>query len=372
MEKKLLVVIVTAFLLFIIAFAFRKRKFVSNLLFAGAGILAMLLIIEFAYRIFLKKKDAADKISPFSLYSRDSALGYKNNQPATYNVVNSFPGGDTVYNTSYTVLNDTLISGIHFNFRKGYKSDSCEKEAVFLGCSLTFGHGLADTETLPYCYGTATNMSTVNMACIGYGIHQVYQLFNLKYSPTDNNKRIFVYPFFYDHILRANGIYGWNNAGPFFDVQHDTLVNLGPLYKFKHLNGYKWAHYASLFGTFRVIKENLHKIIYRRSGKNLLETDYRRCFIMLQEMAKKINGSGGKLIILNWGEYNWLNSPLKFMAKDKIEQNLSALSKYGAVVIPVSSIIDMTDNQNYIPADGHPSATANKAIAMWMAKNLKF
>jgi hypothetical protein len=370
MEKKILAIIIFTFLLFFLSYTFRNRKLLSNTLIAGASLLTTLLFLEFAYRAFIKKKDATDKVHPFSLFITDSLLGYKNNQPTIYTLVNSFPGGDPVYNTSYTILNDTFNSGIHYNFRKGYKSYDTNKEVVFLGCSLTFGQGLADTQTLPYCYGAAANVSTINMACIGYGIHQVYQLFNSKFSHLDNHNRIFIYPFFYDHILRANGIYGWNKHGPFFDVQNDTLINRGPLYKFKKLKGDNWAFYASGFGSFKVIKDNLHQLAYRAAGKNLSDADYTRCFIMLQNMARKIAGSGGRLIILNWGQYNWFYKPLSDM-KAKIEQNFDSLSRYGAMVIPVSSIIDLTDKPNFIPSDGHPSAVANQAIANWMSKNIK-
>jgi hypothetical protein len=288
-------------------------------------------------------------------------------------VVNRFPDGDTVYNTSYTILDDTFFSGIPFNFRKSYKSyksNNSHNETVFLGCSLTFGQGLSDTQSLPYYYGAATNTSTINMACIGYGIHQVYQLFNLKFGQCDNHNRVFVYSFFFDHILRANGVYGWNMDGPFFDVQNDTLVNRGPLYKYKHLKGDKWAFYASAFGAFSVIKDNLHKIAYGAAGKNLSEMDYNRCFIMLREMAKKINNSGGRLIILNWGRYTWNHRPVSDMSKTDIERNFDSLSRYGTLVFPVTSIIDLTDKKNFIPVDGHPSAVANHTIAHWLASHI--
>ena len=92
---------------------------------AGASVLVTLLFIEFGYRTFIKKKDATDKVHPFSFYVADSLLGYKYNQPALYKVLNSFPNGDTVYNTAYT------------------------------------------TQSLPYLFGAAADISTVNMACIG-------------------------------------------------------------------------------------------------------------------------------------------------------------------------------------------------------------
>jgi hypothetical protein len=370
MEKKILALIALGLLLFFLSYKFRSRKSLSNLLMAGASVLVTLLFIELVYRKLIKKKDATDHMHPFSLYVPDSLLGYKNNQPALYKVVNSFPNGDTVYNTSYTILDDTSRSGVHFNFRRGYKSNNNNKEVVFLGCSLTFGQGLDDTQSLPYRYGAAADISTVNMACIGYGIHQVYQLFNDKFSHLNNHNRTFIYPFFYDHILRANGIYGWNNAGPYFEVQHDTLVNLGPLYRFKHLKGDDWSHYASLFGSFKVIKDNVHQVAYRAAAKNLSDMDYQRCFIMLQEMAKKINNSGGRFIIVNWAGYNWFYKPVSDISKTKIDQQFNILSKSGVQVIPVASIIDMKDQKNFIPADGHPSAFANQTIANWLAKHL--
>jgi hypothetical protein len=370
MEKKILVLIAFTLLLFYCAYKGRNRKLLSNALMAGAATLASLLVVEFAYRLFFKKKYATDKVHPFNtLYAPDSLLGFKNNQPSTYKVVNSFDGGDTVFNTSYTILNDTINSGVHFNFRKGFNGKRTNNETLFLGCSLTFGAGLADTQTLPYYYGAAANVSTINMACIGYGTHQVYQLFNSKFSKADNHNRTFIYPFFYDHILRANGIYAWNNVGPYFDVQNDTLVNRGPLKKYKEFKGDRWAFYASLFGAFTVIKDNVLKIAYRTAGKDLSEMDYKRCFIMLQEMAKKINNSGGRLIILNWGEYNWNNRRLSDMSKT-IEQNFNALSKYGVQIIPVASIINLTDKKNFIPLDGHPSALANQAIAQWLTNHV--
>ncbi len=337
---------------------------------AGASVLLSLLLIEFGYRTIIKKKDSTDKVYPFSLYVNDSLLGYKFNGPAVFNVLNSFPNGDIVYNTSYTILADTSRTGIHFNFRKGYKSNNTNKEVVFLGCSLTFGQGLPDSLSLPYRYGATADISTVNRACIGYGIHQVYQLFNSKYSQIDNHSRTFIYPFFYDHILRANGVYSWNNAGPFFEVQEDTLVNLGPAYRYKALKGDKLAFYASCFGAFTVIKDNLHQIAYRAAAKNLSQADYNRCFLMFQEMAKKINRSGGRLVILNWADYNWFYKPLSDISTAKINQQFEILSKLGVRVIPVASIIDLKDQKNFIRDDGHPSAAANQAIASWLAAQI--
>jgi hypothetical protein len=254
MEKKILALMALGGLLFFLSYTLRNRKFISNIFMAGASVLLTLLVVEFAYRTLFKKKDATDKMHPFSLYMPDSLLGYKNNKPALYKVLNSFPNRDTVYNTSYSILADTFPAGIHFNFRKGYKSDNCSKEVVFLGCSLTFGQGLADTQSLPYRFGATAHVSTLNMACIGYGIHQVYQLFNSKFSQQNNHDRIFIYPFFYDHILRANGVYDWNNAGPYFDIQQTPWLT-GALYTtIKSLKATNWLSTQACLVHLRLLK----------------------------------------------------------------------------------------------------------------------
>jgi hypothetical protein len=41
------------------------------------------------------------------------------------------------------------------------------------------------------------------------------------------------------------------------------------------------------------------------------------------------------------------------------------------MVVPVASIINIRDKNNFIPSDNHPSAVANQAIAIWMAKSIK-
>lgn len=94
--------------------------------------------------------------------------------------------------------------------------------------------------------------------------------------------------------------------------------------------------------------------------------------IMMNEMAKKITSTGGRLVILDWANYNWFYKPLSDISKSKIDQQFDILSRPGVQVIPVASIIDMKDPKNFIPSDGHPSATANQAIASFLATHATF
>jgi hypothetical protein len=89
-------------------------------------------------------------------------------------------------------------------------------------------------------------------------------------------------------------------------------------------------------------------------------------------MARKINSTGGRLVILDWADYNWFYKPLSDISKEKINQQLHNLSKSGVPVVSIASIINMKDPKNFIPADGHPSATANQSIAQWLATHTTF
>jgi hypothetical protein len=369
MEKKILVLIACNLLLFFLSYKTQKHKTISNGLMVMASTLLTLLLIEFVYRVLIKPKPSVQITNPPALYKQDSLLGYKHNNAAIYNKINYFPGKDTAFNAHYTMLGDTINTGFMYNFRKGYKTDSSNREFVFMGCSIAFGEGLNDEQTLPWRYGKLANINTINLGCSGYGIHQVYELYQLKFATQNNRHRVFIYPFFYDHILRANGFYYWNHEGPFFEVQGDSLINKGPLSTFKTPPGARFAFYASCFGAFKVIKDNLEKIGYRSSAKSLKKEDFERCYVMLRKLSQQIAASGGKFIILNWGTFNERNSPLNDLPHDEIEKQLQALSKYGTQVIPVSSIIDVTDQRNFIPLDGHPTAIANNAIATWLTNN---
>jgi hypothetical protein len=99
-------------------------------------------------------------------------------------------------------------------------------------------------------------------------------------------------------------LYGKGNLSFYPTLSRPTDVNLnrGPMYKIKSFQDNSWAFTASLFGTFQVVKDNLRQAIYSGAAKRLSEADYRRCFMMMNEMAKKITSTGGRLVILDSGQ----------------------------------------------------------------------
>jgi hypothetical protein len=368
MELKIIFLVVVLIGLGIGVYKIRKPKIVVNLLLCFFSILFMLLLIEFIYRNFWKKRQVISTVNNY--YKADSLMGYRFD-PGQMKAVEYFENGDTIYNTYYTILADTNANGISYPMRKGYRSDTSGQEAVFLGCSFTLGEGLADEETLPYQYGQLTGVSAVNRGCNGLGIHQVYELFKLKYANQDNHNRVFVYSFFSEHFFRAYGMYGWNNAGPYFIISGDTLQNKGPFYKIKAVKGHRLAQYASFLGAFSFIKDNIERITVRNSKKNITEADLAPYYLMFRQMAEMIKRSGGRFIVLNWDDSS-TRTGSKILDRDIANNKINKIiSPYGAIVLPVSLAIDRSRADYFIPHDGHPSVLANKALAEYLKKNTK-
>jgi hypothetical protein len=370
MDKKIIFLILLLLTLGICVYKTRKQKKISNLFLGFFSLLFLLLVIEFVYRNFLKGKKMVSTVN--SYYQYDSLMGYKFKDTGALAAIEYYVGGDTIYNTDYTILTDTSRGEFKYPFRKGYKSSEGNRETVFLGCSVTFGECLSDEQTLPYQYGKLTGISAVNRGYNGFGIHQVYQTFKLEYAHQDNHNRVFVYSFLPDHFVRATGVYTWNSAGPYFTISGDSLVYKGPLFKFKKIKGQQLAYYASFFGAFSFIRDNIEKIALGISLNELNNDDVAAGYIMLKQMAEFINRTGGRLIILNWDRGYKINNGLKILDQHTINQRIAdEVSSSGALVLPVSEVIDFSNPAYFVPKDGHPAAITNQIIAEYLLKNIK-
>lgn len=367
MDIKIVGLILLEIILGILVFKTRRQKVLSNLFLFFFTILFALFITELIYRNFFRKERLFTTVN--SYYHLDSIMGYRFDTGRLKAL--EYKGKDTIYNTYYTVLSDTDAHGFNYPLRKGFKNDTAKQETVFFGCSFTFGEGLPDEETLPYQYGQLTGTSSINRGCNGLGVHQVYQLFKSKYANRDNSNRVFVYSFFSEHILRAEGVYVWNCAGPLFTISDDTLLNKGISYKVKPIKGARLAHYGSFMGTFTFIRDKVQQIALKKSIKELRENDLAPCYLMLKQMAEMISKTGGKFIILNWdNESTKTASPVlnRHIAENKMANEIG---KAGAIVLTVSKALNFQKPEYSIPIDGHPSGLANKKLAQYLAENIK-
>lgn len=366
MDSKILLLIVVLVILGLCVYKMRKKKAWANLFLFFFTMLLTLLISEFIYRNFFRDKTIISTVNNY--YRGDPYIGYRFD-PGTIKAIEYFENGDTIYNTSYTILPDTNGFGINYPMRKAYRSDTPGKETVFLGCSYTLGEGLADEETLPYQYGKLSGISAVNRGCNGMGVHQVYELFKNEYARQDNHNRLFVYSYFFEHFFRAKGLYKWNVAGPYYVIAGDTLFNKGPFYKVKTLYWQKFAQAASFLGTFTFISDNIERIAVNRAKENITEDDLKPIYLMLRQMAEIIERSGGRFILLSWDD-NPPKTGSDILDRDIITEKIATeIGHTGARVLPVRQVINFSQKEYSIPHDGHPSALANKILAEYLLKN---
>jgi hypothetical protein len=371
MDKPTILLIVLNVVLLSLVFVTRSRKTINKILLVLTSVLMTLSLVEVVYRYFLERESfyAGDFNKHF--YEPDIGLGYKMRRAGKFDALKMNSQGDTVFHTYYSVIDDTSNTSASFPHRMGYHSMSHSAELVFFGCSFTFGEGLSDQQSLPYLTGERNELNAVNLGCTGYGIHQVYQLYLNKYLNTDNRQRTFVYSFLYDHILRANGVYEWNQLGPYFVLRGDSVINTGALAAHRKVTSDKLIRYASLFGGLRFLKKILGHLAQKNRLNSLEIADYEATLHLLNRLAKLIAQSGGQLIVLDWDVRNWGNVELNDLPFELIEKRLDHVISSSVKVIRISSITDIHDASNFIPGDGHPSAWMNYKISSYLGDILR-
>jgi hypothetical protein len=348
-------------------YATRKRRLWSGLFLMVFTVLSVLLLAEFIYRKFMVEPQKISTVNEY--YRQDSTIGF-HFEPGVIPAVEYFEGGDTIYNTRYTIVADTNNKGIDYPMRAGYRSDTSSREVVFLGCSFTFGEGLPDSETLASQFGKLTNISTVNRACNGLGVHQVYELFLSEYGKQDNRNRVFVYSFFSEHFFRSLGMYSWNVAGPYFTLDGDSLVNHGPYYKTKPVFGHRLAQVASLRGTFSFVREYIERAALKMAKRKLTEDDLKPGFVMFRKMAEMAMKTGSRFIFLDWDD------PAVHTGSSVLDSAISTgrvnemARGTNSSVLNINSALDRSNSAYYIPKDGHPNGLANKLIATFLSKHI--
>ena len=370
MSSDAILLILLNFVLCVLAFLTRKKRIINNIFILCASVIVTLSVIELGYRLFFENETFYAKKFYKDFFQPDSALGYKMNRAGRYDAIKMNSRGDTLFKTSYTIIPDSGANDSGFPHRIAFRDTSIGNEVIFLGCSFTFGEGLSDRQNLPFLVGDLSESNTVNLGCTGYGLHQIYQLFHEKFRNADNRGRVFVYSFLYDHILRANGIYEWNQRGPFFMPKGDSIVRKSSVYDLHNHSINRFIRYASLFGSLHFIEKLLSASIEVRRLRALTPNDYNNSLKMVYQMARSIKKSGGRFIVLDWDNKNWANEELNTLPFQQLEQKLNELPSLGAEVIRISSIAGLNDPANFIHGDGHPSEWMNYQIAMRLKEEI--
>lgn len=376
MDLKFIFLLVALTALWLLTRLVRKKKKLHNLLVVVFSIFLTLVLIETAYRFLLKKNPYLIHSSRnFGSYASHPLTGFMIAEPGPLQITKLTLTGDTIFNTTYTLLKDTGAAEIGMNHRVGYGDAAANDSAelVFLGCSITYGEGIGDTATFAWQTGKACQIPSQNYGFSGFGTHQAYSIFQHKYRrPVDHRRRSFVYTFIPDHILRAKCVYPWNINDPYYELEGDSLLLKG---KATAVSNYAKAHkitrYLSLFNSFSFITDLETAIVTGKAARNLSTKDYDRTFAMLRDMTREAHESGDRFYLLYWDKYKWKEGDDESVLDRKlIEAKLAALEQQGLVIIRASEAFDQADPAYFIKGDGHPTAAANQRIAALLAKRI--
>ena len=374
--KFLLLLFLNVFLFFLIRFT-KKTKWLSSFITVLFTTLVTLTVIEAAYRIFFKKAGISETGNFGSSFNTPVDLtGFTVKNIPDLQVTKKDAKGNVIYDMHYSIIPDSGFNQLPINHRKAYQLKDPTRDSVefvFLGCSFTFGTGVADTATMAYRTGAAFNYNSVNLGGSGFGTHKAYQIFKNKFQNIpDRKKRVFVYTFIPDHLLRAKCIYTWCLNDPYFEVQTDSLHLLGPA--FKHSAAAKsqvLIRLLSLNRALSLVSDLGNNIAQQKAASSVDDNDYKRVQLMLSEINNAIQARGDQLIILHWDDYKGLVNPKGGFYVDQARMSKLFDGLQGATTINVSSFFNYTDAINLIPQDNHPSAKGNALVSEKLVSTIK-
>lgn len=149
------------------------------------------------------------------------------NQPYSRFELGYLPAKDTIITDTFLFNGDTSFH-VHYNFDEYSKritpvlNDNPQEYALFFGCSIAFGYGLNDEETLPFFYQRYGNIASYNFAYNGQGTNHMLARFEFNYlrEQVKEKNGAAYYVFFEDHIQRAIGTMhrytSWLHDAPYY------------------------------------------------------------------------------------------------------------------------------------------------------------
>ncbi len=291
--------------------------------------------------------------------NKDFGLPYMSEEHISTHL-GTVPYADSVYHNVLIKNNDTVYnvkSSIDKNSLRITPNHNPEHNqfALFFGCSIAYGEGLNDNETLPYQFQeNSSNYNSYNFAYPGYGTNHMlarmeYQ--NLSDNVTEKNGVAF-YIFFWDHIYRAIGAMqhycGWASNAPYYTLEDNQLIR-----KKKFKNGryaisktYELIHQSNIVKKFKLdFPIELNAEHYNLISEIILQS---------KETYKQQFGNDKFYVVFYPSYTNY--------TKEQLNQFQSYLKTKNI------DYLDLNDLMTYGPehtlgGDPHPNANTNKVIS---------
>ncbi|MNV00738.1 hypothetical protein D3C71_909160 [compost metagenome] len=348
----------TSFLVLLISFyiLFLKGK---RVILANLTLVALLILLLEVTLFFVLgmpsafKKDFSVPDLPENHIARQVGMTYY--ADSVYHDI-KLNGNDTVFDVHYSIdhLNKRITPGF----------DSTKKNyALFFGCSIGFGYGLEDDQTLAYqVQQQGESVNSYNFAISGTGTN--HMLAEIQYR--DLSKQVAekdgcgYYIFFWDHIYRSIGTMTryteWLHLAPYYKMQNGKLERRK---LFKDGRPFISSMYERLYQT------NIIKYFEADLPLKLNDSHFDLVTEMVLETKKEYEKQFGNdkfylVIYPNYVAYT----------PQQMQIFKSYLKKKKIKFIDLSHKI-VYQGKYTLPGDAHPNAETNQLIAKYLLQETK-
>jgi hypothetical protein len=348
-----------AFLVLILLGWRSSRKILRYTCYNVSAVFAALFLFE-VYGFFKQQHPALRVSYSGTFFDNLAVSGWKKD-------VGYGPKEDTAFTvTAIRKNNDTLIYRVSYTFENGirktpFTNTESRRFAWFLGCSFTFGDGLHDTQTLPFYFDEYTNprYQVVNLGFSGYGPHQALKLTEEKLLKTKNiaDSSVAFFTFIPDHFLRAAGNMEWDTAGPWYEIENDSLVFKGSFNE----KFYRSQNY--LLKRLRAVWNNAY--LYRTFfAPKVKPEDVDRTLAILKQMQMRLKERGIAFHVI----ISLMNTKVL-----ETQQFYAGLRQRAIPCFFIDSIVPGARTlpaKYFITGDDHPNEVYNKRVAAFLANHV--
>lgn len=287
------------------------------------------------------------------------------------NYLGSIPWGDSVMHDIQLWEGDTFINTYYtidkYNRRETPNHDSSKsKHAIFFGCSVCFGYGLEDDQTIPYLIQERLgDCNAYNYAFNGWGPHHMLSLLEHEdlTKQVGEKEGFAAYLFLWSHIRRAIGDYqvytGWGHSMPYYTIENQQIVFKG---NFAEDRPYLSRIYELLTKSYTV---RLFKLNF---PLNTNENHYELVAEMIKqsEINYKKQFPKGTFVVFIYPD---LWKELEDMDQSRLDMLLAELTKRDIKYYNFSELSHLIQG-SYILVDGHPTAKSNYEFAEIVVRSM--
>lgn len=294
---------------------------------------------------FFLERRSSTAFSP-GLFKLRPVIGWGPERPGRFHAVRTDARtGETVYSVDYTIDPHLLR-----------RTESCERgpAIVFFGCSVTFGEGLNDAETLPQFFADSLgrNKRVLNLGFGGYGPHQFLSEMQAGiFDPVIGDKPdLFVFVTAAFHVTRTACKPFWVRHAPRYVIENGEPVLKGACYEGIRLRLREWLETSA---AYRNIIEPLIVTANREDVEHYLK-------IVLAAVKLAKEKYNVPVIVL------YVNSPTDVLQGTGFTDEMIAerLREGGAAVVDGSlAKEEAAGTVTRIPGDTHPNGVANRLRA---------